>query len=118
MPGLDQSNGVKFVRLMDMPNEGIELSGIRKTTKAISNASRRSLLKPGDLLMPFRGHVGGVAIVPPELDAANKTQDTARLVVVGASPIFGRECLRSTGIQYGCQSTQRASRCVESISLT
>jgi type I restriction enzyme, S subunit len=99
MPGPDQAEGVKYIRVTDMRNGGIELSGIRKTTEAISNAFRRSLLKPADLLMSIRGHVGRLAVVPPELDGANITQDTARLAIVGASSIFVRECLRTAGFQ-------------------
>lgn len=99
MPGPDQPEGVKYVRVTDMKNGGIELSGIRKTTEAMSNAFRRSLLKSGDLLMSIRGHVGRFAVVPSELDGANITQDTARLAVVGASSVFVRECLRTMGFQ-------------------
>ncbi len=99
MPGPDQAEGVKYVRVTDMKNGGIELSGIRKTTEAMSNSFRRSLLKPGDLLMSIRGHVGRFAVIPPELDGANITQDSARLAIVGASSVYVRECLRSDGFQ-------------------
>lgn len=99
MPGPDQVNGVNYIRVVDMKKGGIDLSGIRKTTESISNSFRRSLLKAGDLLMSIRGHVGRFAVVPPELDGANITQDTARLAVVGASPVFVRECLRTDGFQ-------------------
>jgi len=99
MPGSDQSNGVKYVRVVDMRDGGIELSGLRQTTEKISNAFRRSLLRPGDLLMSIRGHVGRLAIVPTELDGANITQDTARLAVLGADPVFVRECLRTQALQ-------------------
>lgn len=99
MPGPDQPNGVKYVRVVDMRDGGIELSGIRKTTEAISNAFKRSVLKPGDLLMSIRGHVGRLAVVPEELNGANITQDTARLAIVNADPVFVRECLRTQGFQ-------------------
>jgi type I restriction enzyme, S subunit len=99
MPGPDQTDGVKYVRVVDMRDGGIELSGIRKTSAVISNAFRRSLLKAGDLLMSIRGHVGRFAVVPTELDGANITQDSARLAVVGADPVFVRECLRTEAFQ-------------------
>ena len=100
MPGPDQVDGVKYVRVTDMRDGGIELSGIRKTTEAISNTYRRSLLKAGDLLMSIRGHVGRFAVVPAELDGANITQDSARLAIVDADPVFVRECLRAPGFQH------------------
>lgn len=99
MPGPDQEDGVKYVRVVDMQDGGIALSGIRQTTKAISNAYRRSLLRPGDLLMSIRGHVGRLAVVPTALDGANITQDTTRLAIAGANPVFVRECLRTQGFQ-------------------
>jgi type I restriction enzyme S subunit len=99
MPGPNQSEGVKYIRVTDMKGGGIELSGIRKTTEAISNSYRRSLLNPGDLLMSIRGHVGRFAVVPTELDGANITQDTARLAIIGASSVFVRECLRTAAFQ-------------------
>ena len=82
-----------------MKNGGIDLSGIRKTTQEISNSYKRSLLKTGDLLMSIRGHVGRLAVIPEELNGANITQDSARLAVNGANPIYVRECLRTTGFQ-------------------
>jgi type I restriction enzyme, S subunit len=93
MPGPDQDGGVKYVRVVDMQGGGIELAGIRRTTEAISNAFRRSLLKPKDLLMSIRGHVGRLAVVPLELDGANITQDTARLAIRGASSVPQSETL-------------------------
>jgi len=99
MPGPDQETGVKYVRVVDMRNGGIDLSGIRTTTHAISSGYNRSLLKPGDLLMSIRGHVGRLAVVPKELEGANITQDTARFAITGADPVFVRECLRTPGFQ-------------------
>jgi type I restriction enzyme, S subunit len=99
MPGPDQTTGVKYVRVVDMQDGGIKLSGIRKTTEAISNSFRRSLRRPGDLLMSIRGHVGRFAVVPLDLAGANITQDTARLAIAGADPVFVRECLRTESFQ-------------------
>ena len=99
MPGPDQEAGVKYVRVVDMRNGGIDLSAVRTTTQAISNAYKRSLLKAGDLLMSIRGHVGRLTVVPMELEGANITQDTARFAITGAAPFFVRECLRTPGFQ-------------------
>ena len=99
MPGPNQRDGVKYVRVVDMRHNGIELSAIRKTTHVISQEYRRSILKPDDLIMSIRGHVGRLAVVPKELDGANITQDTARLAVKGQSPLFVRELLRTQSVQ-------------------
>lgn len=99
MPGPDQAVGVKYVRVVDMKNGGIDSSSVRRTTREVSDMYRRSLLKAGDLLLSIRGHVGRVALVPKDLEGANITQDTARLAVSAAAPMFIRECLRTPGVQ-------------------
>ena len=99
MPGADQDSGVLYVRVVDMKDGGIELANIRRTTPEISNAYRRSLLKPYDVLLSIRGHVGRLAIVPSALNAANITQDTARLAIKDAEPTFVCECLRTASFQ-------------------
>jgi type I restriction enzyme S subunit len=100
MPGENVEDGVKYVRVVDMKKGGVELSGIRKTTHEISYTYRRSVLKSGDLLMSIRGHVGRLAIVPSELNGSNITQDTVRLAVTAASPVYVREYLRTMPIQH------------------
>jgi type I restriction enzyme S subunit len=80
-PGPNQEDGVPYVRVADMKNRGINLSGIRRTSSEIANEYRRSMLQPGDLIMSIRGHVGRFALVPPELSGANITQDSARVAI-------------------------------------
>jgi len=99
MPGEPQVSGVNYIRVVDMKDGDIHLRNIRKTTRAISDQYRRSLLKAGDLLLSIRGHVGRLAEVPNELDGANITQDTARLAIQGAVPRFIKELLRSPSYQ-------------------
>lgn len=117
MPGPHQADGVRYVRVVDMKDGGIDVSRVRRTTIAISESYRRSLLKPGDLLLSIRGHVGRLAVVPPELDGANITQDTARLAIRGASVVFVRECLRTSGfLQWMARHTKGVA--VQGINLT
>jgi type I restriction enzyme S subunit len=100
MPGPHVDGGVSYVRVVDMKDGGVDASGMRCTTREISSSYKRSILKPGDLLMSIRGHVGRFAIASSELDGANITQDSARLAITGADPVFVRECLRSPGFQH------------------
>lgn len=98
-PGPDQSDGVTYIRVVDMKDGGVDPTSIRRTTRTISDSYRRSLLKPDDVLLSIRGHVGRVATVPPALEGANITQDTARLAISGVSSVFLRECLRTVALQ-------------------
>lgn len=92
-PGPDLSDGIPYVRVVDMKAGGIEIEGIRRTSKEIAHQYRRSTLRSGDLLISIRGHVGRTALTPEELDGANITQDTARLAITGAHAAFVRMIL-------------------------
>ena len=94
MPGPDLEGGRPYVRVVDMQDGGIGHEQVRRTSPEIDHQYRRSRLSAGDLLMSIRGHVGRLAVVPPELDGANITQDSARLAVSGADSRFVLEQLR------------------------
>jgi len=98
-PGPDITGGKPYVRVVDMRDGGIAYLGVRRTSPEISHQYRRSLLRAGDLLMSIRGHVGRLAEVPPQLEAANITQDSARIAVVDAEPLYILEYLRLTRTQ-------------------
>lgn len=99
-PGSDIEGGVPYVRVADMRQGGIELCGIRRTTREIANAYRRSQLLPGDLLMSIRGHVGRFAFVPGQLAGGNITQDSARLAVAESkSTEYVRAALETPRLQ-------------------
>jgi type I restriction enzyme, S subunit len=99
-PGPDTDGGVPYVRVADMKDRGIELSGIRRTTTAIADQYRRSSLSSGDLLVSIRGHVGRFACVPDELSGANITQDSARLAIKDqSSAVYVRTALETASLQ-------------------
>jgi type I restriction enzyme S subunit len=93
-PGPDLPGGRPYVRVVDMVDGGIAHDHVRRTSASIDHQYRRSRLSTGDLVISIRGHVGRLALVPPELDGANITQDSARLSVNGADPAFVVEHLR------------------------
>lgn len=109
-PGPDLDGGALYVRVVDMKDGGIDHRSVRRTSPEISHQYRRSLLAPGDLLMSIRGHVGRLAIVPPELNGANITQDSARIAVTGAEPRYVLEYLRlSITQQWMVRNTKGAA---------
>src|SRR5207247_1331925 len=79
MPKEDVPDGVLYVRVRDYPKGVVEIAGLRRTTPEIAQQYKRASLRPGDVLVSIRGTYGRVAVVPPELDGANITQDTARV---------------------------------------
>jgi type I restriction enzyme S subunit len=80
-PGPNIEGGVPYVRVTDFKTGTVFLSAIKRTSEKIAHEYRRSTLRSGDLLYAIRGTFGHVAVVPPELDGANITQDTARLAM-------------------------------------
>ncbi len=88
MPGPDRPEGVPYVKVKNMRHDRVVLDGIHRTSEEIEGKYARSRLKSGDLLMSIRGTYGRTAVVPPELDGGNITQDTARIAPVGADPAF------------------------------
>lgn len=99
-PGPEISGGVPYVRVADMKDGGISVPGVRRTDPSISASYKRSLLREGDLVMSIRGHVGRFAHVPPELDGANITQDSARLSIVDAATSqYVRASMSAPGLQ-------------------
>jgi type I restriction enzyme S subunit len=84
----------------DIQDSQVITTLVRRTTPEIDQAYKRSRLKSGDLLLSIRGHVGRMAIVPPTLDGANITQDTARLATAeGIEPRYLMGCLGSRSMQ-------------------
>lgn len=80
-PGPDLKMGVLYVRVADFPNDQLNLEAIRRTSPAIDKEFSRSRLKEGDILLSIRGTVGRLIVIPPELEGANITQDSARLSI-------------------------------------
>src|SRR6478736_3062129 len=99
-PGPDLADGVPYVRVVDIQDGVVVVERVRRTSKGIDHEFRRSRLRPGDLLMSIRGHVGRLAVVPPELDGANITQDTARIAPVGVDALYLMYLIQSPGIQF------------------
>lgn len=95
-PGPEVDDGVPYVRVADFPNDRLNLSTIRKTSRAMDEEFRRSRLRQGDLLLSIRGTVGRLVVVPAELEHGNITQDTARLSIQPAiNPAYVLWALRS-----------------------
>jgi type I restriction enzyme S subunit len=93
MPGEYVEGGVPVVKVRDVQGGEILVQGLLRTHPRIDAAYARSRLRAGDLLFTIRGSVGRMAVVPPELDRANITQDTARITVAEGSTTFIRHCL-------------------------
>lgn len=79
MPGQGVDNGVPVIKVKDIVGGRVVRDNLLLTDRRIHRQYRRSRLRCGDLLITIRGTTGRLALVPPELDGANITQDTARV---------------------------------------
>ena len=100
MPGQGVDNGVPVIKVKDIVWGRIVQDNLLLTDRRIDRQYRRSRLRSGDLVITIRGTTGRLAVVPPELDGANITQDTARVRLSDDhSPRFCFYCLQSESAQ-------------------
>jgi type I restriction enzyme S subunit len=69
-PGIDDENGVKFIRGGDVFNGNVS-KNLRVISKEITDNYKRTYLKGGELIMSLVGYPGETAIVPNYLKGAN-----------------------------------------------
>jgi type I restriction enzyme, S subunit len=79
MPGTGYDDGIPVIKVKDIYGGIIHQENLLLTDPKIDSQYKRSRLRSGDLLITIRGTTGRIALVSPELDGANITQDTARL---------------------------------------
>lgn len=75
--GPEISDGVPCVRVVDMVHEHLDPAQMIRTTKAISESYRRTILREGDIMMALRGDIGQVRMVEVDLAGANLTRGVA-----------------------------------------
>jgi type I restriction enzyme S subunit len=95
MPGRGFRDGVPVIKVKDIRDGRIDTTDLLLTDPRIDEAYRRARVRTGDLLFTIRGTVGRMAFVPPELNNANITQDTARVSLQDANPVFIARWLES-----------------------
>ncbi|KAA0948944.1 hypothetical protein FQ186_03690 [Pseudomonas sp. ANT_H14] len=100
MPGSGVDDGVPVIKVKDIFDGAICLDDILLTDPRIDAAYKRSRLRTNDLLITIRGTTGRVALLPPVLDGANITQDTARIRLMdGHLPGYFFYLFQSEGVQ-------------------
>ena len=70
-----------YVRTRDIKNNQIEISNIQYLQPEIQKEINRYIVKTDDLIISIVGTVGSCALIPPELDNANLTENCAKIEV-------------------------------------
>lgn len=77
--------GVPYIRVTDMTNGPLRISGMLRTAPEIASRFKRSTVREGEIVCALRGPAGLLKVIPPELDGANLTQGTARVSLTDES---------------------------------
>lgn len=100
MPGEHVVGGVPVIKVKNLEHHKLRRDALLHTSHTIDAQYSRSRVKTHDVLLSIRGSTGLVALVPPDLEGANITQDTARVRPksdIGAD--FLIQVLQSSGVQ-------------------
>jgi type I restriction enzyme S subunit len=81
LPGPDVGIGIPILKGGNVKPSRMSLQEMARTTPEIEAPYARARLASGDLVYSIRGTIGDCEVVPPELEAANITQDVARVAV-------------------------------------
>lgn len=73
-PGDGVEDGIPVVRPVDMNGTFVYRSGLKNTTKKISDSYKRTILKGNEIFMCVRGTTGLVSLATPELKDCNVTR--------------------------------------------
>ena len=79
LPGPHAEDGIPIVKGGDVSPHRLHVDRLSRTARSIEARHVRSRLRFGDLVYAIRGSIGDVALIPPELEDANLTQDAARV---------------------------------------
>jgi type I restriction enzyme S subunit len=83
-----KDGGVPTLRCSDVRPGFIDLSGVRRVRESIESEYARTRLSGGEIVINVRGTLGGVALVPNELNGFNVAREVA--VVPIAAEFCGR----------------------------
>jgi type I restriction enzyme S subunit len=86
--GIEHDQGVPCLRTSDVKPLRIDTVGVKRIDPLISNQFGRTVLRGGEVLVNVRGTLGGVAVVPPELNGWNISREVAVVPVVDADHEF------------------------------
>lgn len=75
--GPEVPNGIPCLRTSDVKPLGIDVNGVKRISPEVSADYKRTLLRGGEVLVNVRGTLGGVAVVPPEINGWNISREVA-----------------------------------------
>jgi type I restriction enzyme S subunit len=82
-PSMYQDNGVPYIRVQNLSWDGkLDLSKVVYISEEIQLANKKSILKPGDILIAKTGAtIGKLALISEEVEEANTTSSVGKLTV-------------------------------------
>lgn len=100
LPGPDVPDGIPIVKGGDVAANRLHPSRLCRTTAEIEAPYARARLRATDLVFAIRGGIGDVAVVPPDIEGANITQDVARIAPApDVDPLWLMSVLRTRSVR-------------------
>ncbi|MGN6239114.1 MAG: restriction endonuclease subunit S [Cellulosimicrobium cellulans] len=90
--GSDYATGrtpYRYIRVTDLRNGGIDQGELLYLTAEVQARISRYTVSAGDVVISIAGSIGVTAVVPPELEGANLTENAARLHPLDSDQLDG-----------------------------
>lgn len=113
LPGPDIGEGIPILKGGNIKPSRMNLESMARTSPEIEAPYARARLESGDLVYSIRGTIGDCEVVPDALEAANITQDVARVAIdESVCTSWARWALLSSALQedLACGSLGAAVR--------
>ncbi|HFJ9508703.1 restriction endonuclease subunit S [Bacillus paranthracis] len=96
---LDTPTEHAYIRITNMKKGTILLDNIKYIDNTIFEKISRYVIYKEDLYITIAGTIGGVGLIPKELDGMNLTENAARIINCGANKCYLYRCFSSKLVQ-------------------
>ena len=101
------NRGRLFLRIQNVGSNRLLLDDVAFVTPPDSAESKRTMVKPGDVLISITADLGRTAVIPSKFQIAHINQHLALLRFNNIEPIYASAFLASKGGQYQIQKLNR-----------
>ena len=95
-----ENTGHIYIRVSDMKDGGVSTDNLLYVPKDIYPSISRYIINSSDIFITVAGTIGRIGKIPPELDGANLTENSDRLVIHLIDQNWLISFLQSPYIQY------------------
>lgn len=105
---VEDNTGFPYIRVSDMKNGGVDMSGVLYLTKECREKIKRYTISSKDIYVTVAGTIGRVGVIPEELDGANLTENADKIVLTTERVI--RDWILLVFLSEYCQNLFKAKK--------